>query len=158
MAALFRGRDDLLARVGEDLGVTDWEPVRPEDIASFASATRAFEAIHFDSPQAPRIFDTPVAHGYLVLSLATHFLSELVDIHGLVGINYGLDRVRFPAAVPVGSRVRATGTLMAAEHFRDGAKMTVELTFECDATEKPPCVATVLSLLLPDDAQAEQRP
>ena len=152
MTATFNGRDELLRRVGEPLGVTDWEPVRPEDIAAFGRATKALEPIHFDTPEAHGLFGGPVAPGYYTLSLSSHFLSELIDVHGLVGINYGVDRVRFPAPVPVGSRVRAAGRLVGAEPYGDGAMTRVELVYESDAGDDPVCVAVVVSLLLPDVA------
>lgn len=98
-------------RVGEDLGVTSWQTVTQADIQMFAHATRAHEWIHVDVERcaAESPFGRTVAHGYLTLSLATVFVTELLggEDQGVIGVNYGLDRVRFPAPVPVGSRVRA---------------------------------------------------
>lgn len=151
MTLRFANADEVVAAVGTSLGTTEWEPVSSDDVAAFGHATRALEPVHFDGPAAEASpYGVPVVHGYLTLALATHFLIELVDIHGFIGINYGVDRARFPAAVPVGARLRATGTLLAAERFGDGIKTSIELVYECDATEKPPCVATVLSVLIPE--------
>lgn len=135
-----------------DLGVTDWIPVSRTDVVDFARVTRAPEWIHVDEPRARREspFGTTVAHGYLTLSLATFFVTQLLQVDGLgLGVNYGLDRVRFPAPTRVGSRVRAAGALVSADAEPVGARTVVELVYECDAADKPVCVAQVVSLLLP---------
>ena len=152
MALRFDSLEQLLAASRAELGRTDWVTVSQDDVASFADATRAHEWIHTDPERAAREgpFGTAVAHGYLTLALATHFQTQLLQSPpGFVGINYGLERVRFPAPVPVGSRVRALGELVGATPFAAGARTLVRLTYECDATEKSPCVADVVSLVVP---------
>lgn len=142
----------LRAAQGRPLGSSEWVTLSQEDVAAFAGATRAEEWIHVDEERARREspFGTTVAHGYLTLSLATHVLTEMLEVDGYgLGVNYGLDRVRFPAPVPVGARVRATGTLLAAEDDARGVRTTTELVFTCDGADRPVCVAEVVSLLLP---------
>lgn len=149
----FTTLDAVAAAAPRDLGTTEWVTVTADDVAKFAEATHAHEWIHVDAERARREspFGTTVAHGYLTLSLATKFITELFGAPEEVAlpVNYGLDRVRFPAAVPVGSRVRAHGRLIAAERVEVGLQTVVCLTYECDVTDKPPCVAEVVSLLLP---------
>ena len=121
------------------------------DVLKFADATRAREWIHTD-PQRARNgpFGVPVAHGYLTLALATFFQTELLEFGpSLVGVNYGVASARFPAPVPVGSRVRAFGRLVSARHRQGGARLHVQLTYELDRDSKSPCVAEVISLALP---------
>lgn len=142
-----------LLEAGEaELGLTDWVDVRSEDVAAFGQATRAKEWVHFDTERAVREspFGVPVAHGYLTFSLCTHFLGQLISISlPSVALNYGCDRLRFPAAVPVGSRVRAHGRLLSATRHSPGVRTCVHVTVECDAASKPACVADVLSLIVP---------
>lgn len=142
--------DELTSRVGEQLGMSSWERITQEDVNAFAKATRATEWIHVDEERARAgPFGTTVAHGYLTLSLATRFVTELLSgKEGWVGVNYGLNKVRFPAPVPVGSRVRASGQLIAATPAPEGVRTTVELTYEVEGGTKPPCVAEVLSLVV----------
>jgi acyl dehydratase len=150
--ATFATLDEVLGAAGSDLGVTRWHTVTQEAVQHFAEATNAHEWIHVDVERARREgpFGTTVAHGYLTLSLATPFLTELLDVRGgAVGVNYGIDRARFPAPVPVGRRVRARGVLRSAERGGGGVRTVVELTFEVEGGERPPCVAEVVSLLLP---------
>lgn len=106
----------------------------------FADATRAHEWIHLDVERCAREspFGTTVAHGYLTLSLATRFVTELLEgAGGTIGINYGLERVRFPAPLPVGSRVRAHGTLSAATTQDAGIHTVIELVYEAEGAQRP---------------------
>jgi acyl dehydratase len=142
----------LPERVGQDLGASRWELITQQDVQGFADATRAHEWIHIDTQRAAREgpFRTTVAHGYLTLSLATAFVTELLGAgDSVVGINYGLNRVRFPAPVPVGSRVRAHGTLRSVTPDGPGMRTVVELVYEVEGADRPPCVAEVVSVLLP---------
>jgi acyl dehydratase len=142
----------LPERVGQDLGTSRWELIAQQDVQWFADATRAHEWIHIDTQRAAREspFGTTVAHGYLTLSLATAFVTELLGAgDAVVGINYGLNRVRFPAPVPVGSRVRAHGTLRNVTPDGPGMRTVVELVYEVEGGDRPPCVAEVVSMLLP---------
>jgi acyl dehydratase len=142
----------LPGRVGEDLGVTRWELITQQEVQWFADATRAHEWIHLDTERAKTEspFKTTVAHGYLTLALATTFVTELLGAdEGVVGVNYGLERVRFPAPVPVGTRVRAHGTLRDARPEGAGVRTIIELVYEAEGSDRPPCIAEVISLLLP---------
>jgi acyl dehydratase len=143
---------ELPARVGEDLGEMGWQTITLQDVQWFADATRAHEWIHLDVVRSAKEspFGATVAHGYLTLSLATLFVTELIRAEaGIVGINYGLNRVRFPAPVPVGSRVRARGSLRAAACEGEGIRTVIELVYEIEGSVCTPCVAEVVSLLLP---------
>ena len=148
---MFSSLDELLDAEGADLGWTSWQRISQDDVQRFADATRAHEWIHVDVDRAKNEgpFGTTVAHGYLTLSLATCFITELLVLPGAIGVNYGLNRVRFPAPVPVGSRVRAHGLLHSAERKGPGVQTVVELTYETDAHDSAPCVAEVVSLAVP---------
>jgi acyl dehydratase len=133
-----------------ELGVTGWHAITQEHVNIFAEATSAHEWIHVDPERARREspFGGPVAHGYLTLSLATPFIAQLLEVdERLLGINYGLGRVRFPAPVPVGARVRARGRLKKVEHVGQNLRTTVELVYETEGSDKPPCAAEVIALL-----------
>ena len=145
----FATLDQLPTGLPRDLGWTRWHTVTQQHVSAFADATEAHEWIHVDEARAAQgPYGTTVAHGYLSLSLATRFQTELlVAPPDMVGINYGVDRARFPAPVPVGSQVRAHGTLMSAAPHELGARIVVNLVYECDRTDKPPCVADVVTVL-----------
>jgi len=148
----FASIDNLLAFGEGALGTTAWHKITQVAVQRFADATNAHEWIHVDVDRARNEspFETTVAHGYLTMSLATPFVTELLRIDGpVVGVNYGLNRVRFPAPVPVGRRVRAHGLLKAVERWGPGVQTLIELTYETEGAQKPPCVAEVLSLALP---------
>ena len=143
------GIEEVRARVGEELGVSRWHEVTQEDVNTFADVTGDHQWIHVDPERAK---DTPfggtIAHGYYTLSLAPRFMEELVTFKGIAfALNYGLDKVRFPAPLPVGSRVRMHARLAALEDVPGGAQMTVEATFEREGGEKPVCVAETLARL-----------
>jgi acyl dehydratase len=143
---------DLVGAHDVALGTTSWRTVTRERVQRFADATDAHEWIHLDQERARREspFGRPVAHGYLGLSLATPFLTEVLPSPpGTVGINYGLDRVRFPAVLPVGARVRARAVLRTARPKGGGVQTIVDLTYEIEGSDATPCVARVLSLLVP---------
>jgi acyl dehydratase len=148
----FENIEAVLAAVPTDLGWSEWVTVSQEDVLHFADATRAREWIHTDPARATREgpYGAPVAHGFLTLSLATYFQTQLLELpSNLVGINYGVQSARFPAAVPVGSRIRASGRLLEAAPFDEGLRMTVALRYEREGATKPPCVVEVISLVLP---------
>ena len=151
----FADRDAVVAAAPCDLGTAGWVTVDQEDVNRFADATRAHEWIHVDADRAQREgpFGTTVAHGFLTLSLATHFQTELLEVGGpVVGGNYGVDSARFPDALPVGSRVRASGRLKSATRAADGTvRIVVGLTYEREGGGKPPCVADIVSLLVPTE-------
>lgn len=140
----------VLAAVGTDLGTTDWVTVTQERINTFAEATGDHQWIHVDPDRAKTgPFGACVAHGYLTLSLANLFLPQLVSYQRLkMGVNYGCDKVRFPAPVKVNSRVRGRGAVMAAEPVKgDGVQVTVRISVEIEGTEKPGCVVDTISRL-----------
>jgi acyl dehydratase len=141
------GLDDLKGRVGEELGVSDWHPVTQDAIDAFAEVTGDDQWIHIDPERAK---DTPfggtIAHGYYTLSLAPMFSYRMFSLEGVAfGVNYGLNRVRFPAPMPVGDRVRMRMKLANVEDIPGGAQITMELTFEREEGDKPVCVAEALS-------------
>jgi acyl dehydratase len=148
MSTVVNGVDELLALAGEELGVTGWVVVDQAAVSAFAAVTRDEQWIHVDAGRAADgAFGTTIAHGFFTLSLCSHFFGELLTVldAGMV-INYGLDRVRFPGPVPIGSRVRARGTLIGAEARPDGAVQTVtRLTIEREDATKPVCVADQVS-------------
>jgi acyl dehydratase len=152
MAKRFNTLDALVAAAPCELGTTDWVTVSQEDVSQFAAVTRAREWIHTNVDRAAREgpFGTTVAHGFLTLSLATHFQTELLDVpDDLVGVNYGVQRARFPAPLPVGTRVRAAGGLIESELAGTGARIVVRLVYEAEGGGKPPCVAEMISLVVP---------
>ena len=137
------GLDELKASEGEVLGTSEWHEVTQEAINDFADVTGDHQWIHVDVERAK---DTPyggtIAHGYYTLSLAPMFTEQVMSLEGFAfAVNYGLNKVRFPAPVPVGSRVRASVKLAELEEIQGGAQMVVELTFEREGGDKPVCVA-----------------
>jgi acyl dehydratase len=141
------GIEGLRAKVGEELGVSDWHEVTQEAVDEFAEATGDDQWIHVDPERAK---DTPfggtIAHGLYTLSLGPKFSYEMFSIADIAfGLNYGYDRVRFPAPVPVGSRVRMRATLSTVDEIPGGVQIKVTQTFEVDGGEKPVCVAESLA-------------
>ena len=140
----------VLASVGQALGPTDWITVTQERINTFADATGDHQWIHVD-PERARAgpFGACVAHGYLTLSLANLFLPQLVRYERLkMGVNYGCDKVRFPAPVKGGARIRGRGEVVAAEPVKgDGVQITVRISVEIEGTDKPGCVVDTISRL-----------
>lgn len=140
------GIEGIAAYVGKELGVSRWHEVRQADIDSFAEVTGDHQWIHVDVERAKETpFGGTIAHGYYTLSLAPMFSYEIYEITGVsFALNYGLNRVRFPAPLPVGSRVRMRATLTEMSEVPGGGQVTTTLTFESDAAEKPVCVAETL--------------
>ena len=140
----------VLAAVGSDLGATDWVSVTQARINTFADATGDHQWIHVDPERAKDgPFGGCVAHGYLTLSLANLFLPQLVSYQRLkMGVNYGCDKVRFPAPVKVGARIRGRGEVVAAEPVKgDGVQITVRISVEIEGADKPGCVVDTISRL-----------
>jgi len=138
------GIDRLKEWVGKEVVVTDWLSVTQERIDEFAAATGDDQWIHVDRGRAAREspYGTTVAHGFLTLSLLPHLMREAVDLQGArMGINYGLNRVRFTAPVPAGSRVRARFRLAAAEVIEGGMQTVWSVTVEREGEAKPVLVA-----------------
>ena len=141
------GPEELKSKVGEELGVSEWHEVTQERVNAFAESTEDFQWIHVDEERAK---DTPfggtIAHGLYTLSLGPKFSYAMFSLEGFTfGINYGYDKVRFPAPVPVGSRVRMRATLSKVDEVPGGLQFTVTQTFEIEGSEKPACVAESLA-------------
>jgi Acyl dehydratase len=141
------GPDELKAKVGEELGVSEWHDVTQERINAFAEATEDFQWIHVDAERAKETpFGGTIAHGLYTLSLGPKFSYAMFSLEGFTfGLNYGYDKVRFPAPVPVGSRVRMRATLAKVDDVPGGLQITITLTFEVEGADKPVCVAESLS-------------
>ncbi|MGW0767933.1 MaoC family dehydratase [Streptomyces sp. NPDC002676] len=139
----FTSPDELKAAVGEQLGYTDWLEVDQKRIDLFAEATGDHQWIHVDPEKAAAgPFRTTIAHGYLTLSLLPIFGPQLMQVEGVkMGVNYGTNKVRFPAPVPVGSRLRSTATITGVEEVKGGVQVTVTFTVEREGGDKPVCVA-----------------
>jgi acyl dehydratase len=144
---VFKGIDDLKSRIGEEIGGSDWREITQADIDAFAEVTGDDQWIHVDPERAK---DTPfggtIAHGFFTLSLAPRFSYDLWRLDGVaMALNYGLNKVRFPAPVPVGSNVRMRVTVQAVEDIPGGAQITMLNTFEREGGDKPVCVAESLT-------------
>jgi acyl dehydratase len=138
---------DLLTMVGDDLGTSPWLDVTQDKIDLFADATGDHQWIHVDVERAKTgPFGGPIAHGYLTLSLLIPLWSEILVIENLdMAVNYGLNKVRFPAPVPAGSRVRVSASLAEAEEVDGGGvQATVDAVMELEGSEKPVCVAQMV--------------
>ena len=152
MPTIFATPRALLEAVGKPLGASDWLEITQERIDQFADATGDHQWIHVDPERAKSgPFGRTIAHGYLTLSLVNCFLPQIVEVHGIaMGVNYGCDRVRFPAPVPVGAKIRGVGELVAAEEVKGGAvQATVRVTVEVEGSERPACVADTISRFVP---------
>jgi acyl dehydratase len=140
------GADEIKALAGRDLGASDWLEVTQDRIDTFADATGDHQWIHVDAARAAEgPFGTTIAHGYLTLSLVIPLFSDLLTIEGSrMGVNYGLDRVRFPNPVPVGSRIRLAATVGDVTEVTGGLQMTCDFTVEIEGQAKPACVARAI--------------
>jgi len=141
------GLDGLRAAEGRELGVTDWREITQADVDAFADATGDHQWIHVDPERAAASpLGGTIAHGLLTLSLAPAMTSSLLSFEGFAfALNYGYDRVRFPAPLPVGARVRLRATLASVKDIPGGAQITIVQTFEVEGGEKPVCVAESLA-------------
>ena len=149
-ATVFRSAREYQEAVGHTFGPTDWLTVDQHRIDLFAEATGDDQWIHVDAARAATgPFGGTIAHGYLSLALVNYFLPQLVRAEGLRhGLNYGCDRVRFPAALRSGTRVRGLAEIVAAEQQPDGAvQVKIRVTLEAEGGGKPVCVADTLSRL-----------
>lgn len=138
---------DLAACVGQEVAVSDWITITQEQVNRFADATGDHQWIHADPERARQgPFGAPIAHGFLTLSLLPRFFESSFDVRGSrMGVNYGLNKVRFTAPVPVGSRLRARMTLLSAEPVAgDGLQMAWQVQIEREGVDKPVCVAESL--------------
>ncbi|MFF8933706.1 MaoC family dehydratase [Streptomyces paradoxus] len=147
MSITVNGLDELKKLAGSDLGTSEWIEVTQERIDTFADATGDHQWIHLDPEKAKEgPFGAPIAHGYLTLSLFIPLFTELLDVQGVTTkVNYGLNKVRFPSPVKVGSRIRLTAKLAEVEEVPGGVQITVEGAIEIEGATKPAAVLQSLS-------------
>lgn len=143
----FEKISDLQSLVGQELGVSEWITITQEQVNKFADATGDHQWIHVDPERAKAgPFGAPIAHGFLTLSLLPEMTASAFKVtQARMGVNYGLNKVRFPSPVPVGSRVRGHFKLIEYVPLEGGAQMTVECTMEREGSDKPVCVAESLA-------------
>jgi acyl dehydratase len=143
MTTIIEGIDGLKAKKGEHLGYSDWLEITQERVNEFADATGDHQWIHVDPERAKAgPFGGPIAHGYLTISLAPMLLPQVMRVEGIqMGVNYGINKLRFPSPVPVGSNLRVGAAVAEVEDIAGGAQVTLDLTFEVEGKEKPSCVA-----------------
>ena len=151
MITTFDQPTDLLGAVGQHLGYSDWLEIDQQRINLFADATGDHQWIHVDEEKAADgPFGKTIAHGYLTLSLANLFLPQIMEVRNTsMGVNYGCEKVRFPAAVPVGSRVRGGGEVVSAEEVKGGVQVVVRMTIEIEGGDRPACVIDTISRFFP---------
>ena len=142
---------DLTSHVGEQLGPTEWLTIDQDRIDRFADATGDHQWIHVDVERATAgPFGAPIAHGYLTLSLANLFLPQLVQVDRFsMGVNVGVDKVRYPNPVKVGSRIRGRGEIVDVTPVGEGVQAVVRVTIELDGESKPACVVDTVSRFFP---------
>ncbi|MCC6847716.1 MAG: MaoC family dehydratase [Deltaproteobacteria bacterium] len=152
MATIFQHPRELAAAAGTHLGYSDWLEITQDRVNRFADATGDRQWIHVDPERAARgPFKGTIAHGYLTLSLVNLFLPQIMEVRGIsMGVNYGADKLRFPAPVKVGARVRGGGELLKVEDVKGGAiQATVRVTVEIEGAERPGCVVDTISRYVP---------
>ncbi|RSS73294.1 MaoC family dehydratase [Streptomyces sp. WAC06614] len=144
---IFTSAEELHAGTGEPLGPSDWLTVDQKRIDLFADATGDHQWIHVDPARAASgPFGTTIAHGYLTLSLLPSLVPQIMRVEGMkMGINYGVDKVRFPAPVPVDSRLRATAVITSVTEAGGGVQVAATVTVEREGGDKPVCVAETVS-------------
>jgi acyl dehydratase len=150
------GLEEAKGWVGKEVGVSDWHEVTQEDVNTFAEVTGDGYWIHTDVERAKKEspFGGTIAHGWYTLSLAPKFSYSLVSFEGFAfGVNYGANKVRFPAPMPVGDRVRMRMRCASVDEVPGGAQVTMELTFEREGGDKPVCVAESLSRVYTGEGQ-----
>ncbi|MGH9025662.1 MAG: MaoC family dehydratase [Acidimicrobiia bacterium] len=148
--ATFENLDALKGAVGQHLGYGEWIEVTQDRIDKFADATDDHQWIHVDPDAAAKgPFGATIAHGYLTLSLASLFLSQRAAVGGIsLGINYGVNKARFPAPVPVGSKVRGGCELVEVDDIPGGVQAVIRVTIETEGSEKPACVVDTVTRYL----------
>ncbi len=152
MPRIFKTPQDLKSAVGEHLGYSDWLEMTQDRIDKFAEATGDRQWIHVDPERAKQgPFGACIAHGYLTLALVNLFLPQIVEVRGIsMGVNYGSDRLRFPAPVPVGSRIRGGAELTQVEEVKGGVQATIRVTVEVEGQDRPACVVETISRYYPE--------
>ena len=151
MTTIFNNPAQLLDAVGTHLGYSEWLQIDQRRIDLFAEATGDHQWIHVDPERAAAgPFGRTIAHGYLTLSLANLFLPQIMRVDNVsMGVNYGCEKVRFPAAVPVGSKLRGGGEVISAEAAKGGVQVVVRMTIEIEGSERPACVIDTISRFFP---------
>jgi acyl dehydratase len=148
---VFHDLDELRAAAGQHLGFSDWLEITQDRVDLFAEATGDHQWIHVDPERAAKEspFGGPIAHGYLTLSLTNFFLPQVVEVRGIsAGVNYGTGKVRFPAPVKVGARIRCGVEVLAVDEIKGGVQSTALLTIEVEGSDKPACVVESISRYL----------
>jgi acyl dehydratase len=151
MTTVFNAPADLKGAVGQHLGYSEWLTITQERINQFADATGDHQWIHVDPVRAKDgPFGACIAHGYLTLSLVNLFLPQIVEVRGIrMGVNYGVDKVRFPAPVRVGARIRGGGELINVEEVKGGVQATIRVTVDIEGSDRPGCVVETISRFFP---------
>ncbi|MEM9038327.1 MAG: MaoC family dehydratase [Actinomycetota bacterium] len=146
MTRMIEGIAGLKELVGEHLGYSPYTAITQEQVNTFADATGDHQWIHVDIEKANAgPFGGPIAHGYLTLSLGPMLSPQIFGVSGIsMGVNYGTEKVRFPAPVPVGANLRLGAKLVNVDDIAGGAQVTMEFTFEVEGAAKPSCVANVI--------------
>lgn len=151
MATVFETPAELRAAVGKHLGYSDWLEISQDRIDRFADATGDHQWIHVDPERAKQgPFGATIAHGYLTQSLVNHFLPQIIEVRGIsMGINYGADRLRFPAPVPVNSRIRGGAELLEVQEVKGTIQAKIRVTIEIQGSERPACVIDTINRYYP---------
>jgi len=139
--------EELKTMVGQEIGVSEWIAITQERINTFADATGDHQWIHVDPERAKKEspYGGPIAHGYLTMSLAPNLLGKVMEIKKKrMGVNYGLNKVRFPAPVPEGAKLRMKADLAELEEIKGGVQVVIRMTFEIEGGEKPCCIAEAI--------------
>jgi acyl dehydratase len=155
MTTTFANPAALLTAVGRHLGYSEWLLIDQQRIDLFAEATGDHQWIHVDPQRAAQgPFGGTIAHGYLTLALANLFMPQIMRVENIsMGVNYGCGKVRFPAPVAVGSRVRGGGEIIAAEEVKGGVQLVVRMTVEIEGGDRPACVIDTISRFYPGTGQ-----
>lgn len=150
MTTILNGPEELMAAVGTHLGFSEWVEINQERIDQFAESTGDHQWIHVDPVRAADgPFGATIAHGYLTLSMTNLFLPEIVDVRGFsMGINYGLNKARFPSPLPVNSRIRGGAELIDVDEINGGLQTEMTVTVEIEGGTKPACVVAAISRFL----------
>ncbi|MEM7135568.1 MAG: MaoC family dehydratase [Myxococcota bacterium] len=151
MPVTFKSPLDLKDAVGQHLGHSEWLTVEQSRVDQFAEATGDHQWIHVDVERAKAgPFGATIAHGYLTLALVAYFMPQIAVIEGFeFAVNYGTNKVRFPAPVKVGARVRGSGELISADEAKGGIQAVIRVTVEIEGEDRPACIADTVSLYFP---------
>ena len=143
MTTTVHGIEGLREQIGKPLDPSDWHLVTQEQVNQFADATGDHQWIHVDPERAKAgPFGGPIAHGYRTLSLASYLLPKVMQVEGFaMGVNYGLNKLRFPSPVPVGGNLRLNATIADVKEIAGGVEVMVDMNFEVEGQDKPACVA-----------------